>query len=149
MSIQLILSLALAMLAGASIVVQQVLNHNLRIGLDSAAWAGFMSYFVGLAAMVVVVAALREPVPPAALAARIPWWAWAGGVFGAIYIVLAIYLVPQLGAATFVALLIAGQMTASVAFDDYGWLGLPQRSADLPRLMGIVLLVAGVMLIRR
>ena len=40
-------------------------------------------------------------------------------------------------------------MTASVAFDHFGWLGLPQRSADLPRLIGIVLLVAGVMLIRR
>lgn len=105
--------------------------------------AGFMSYFVGLAAMVVVVAVLRELFPPAALAARIPWWARAGGVFGAIYIALAIYLVPQLGAATFVALLIAGQMTASVAFDHYGWLGLPQRSADLPRLIGIVPLVAG------
>lgn len=149
MSLQLILSLALAMLAGASIVVQQVLNHNLRIALDSAAWAGFMSYLVGLLAMVAVVAVLREPIPSAALAARIPWWAWAGGVFGAIYIALAIYLLPQLGAATFVALLIAGQMIASVAFDHYGFLGVPQRSADLPRLIGIVLLVAGVMLIRR
>ena len=87
--------------------------------------------------------------PALSLVARIPWWAWAGGVFGALYIVLGIHLVPQLGAATFIALLIAGQMSASVAFDHFGWLGLPQRSADLPRLAGIVLLVAGVMLIRR
>jgi transporter family-2 protein len=149
MSIQLILPLALAILAGVSIVIQQVLNNNLRLALDSAAWSGFVSYLVGLIAMAVVVAALREPLPSAALAARIPWWAWSGGVFGAVFIVLAIYLVPQLGAATFIALLIAGQMSASVAFDHFGWLGLPQRSADLPRLAGIVLLVAGVMLIRR
>ena len=108
MSIQLILPLALAILAGVSIVIQQVLNNNLRLALDSAAWSGFVSYLVGLIAMAVVVAALREPLPSAALAARIPWWAWSGGVFGAVFIVLAIYLVPQLGAATFIALLIAG-----------------------------------------
>ena len=149
MSIQPILPLALAILAGFSIVIQQVLNNNLRLALNSAAWSGFVSYLVGLIAMAVLIAALREPVPSAAHASRIPWWAWGGGVFGAIFIGLAIYLVPQLGAATFIALLIAGQMIASVAFDHFGWLGLAQRSADLPRLIGIVLLVAGVMLIRR
>ena len=149
MSIQIVLPVALAMLAGVSLVIQQILNSNLRDALDSAAWSGFVSYFVGLLSMAVVVAALREPLPALSLIARIPWWAWAGGVFGALYIVLGIHLVPQLGAATFIALLIAGQMSASVAFDHFGWLGLPQRSADLPRLAGIVLLVAGVMLIRR
>ena len=54
-----------------------------------------------------------------------------------------------LGAATFFALLITGQMLASVLFDQFGLLGLAQRSIDLPRLVGIALLVGGVVLIRR
>jgi transporter family-2 protein len=57
--------------------------------------------------------------------------------------------VPQLGAATFIALLIAGQMIASVTFDHFGWLGLAQRPIDLPRLAGVALLIGGVILIRR
>jgi bacterial/archaeal transporter family-2 protein len=143
------LPVALAIAAGVSIVIQQALNANLRIALNSAAWSGFMSYFVGLLCMIVLAVALRDPMPSAAVAGRIPWWAWSGGLFGAIFIGLAIFLVPQLGAATFIALLVAGQMLASITFDHFGWLGLAQRSIDLPRLIGAGLLIAGVVLIRR
>jgi len=144
----LVLSL-LAALAGVSIVVQQALNANLRIALNSAAWSGFASYLVGLACMALLAMALRDPVPSASAAVRIPWWAWSGGLFGAIFIGLAILLVPQLGAATFIALLVTGQMLASVAFDHFGLLGLAQRSVDFPRLLGVTLLIGGVVLIRR
>ncbi len=143
------LPIALAFAAGISIVIQQALNANLRTALSSAVWSGFASYFVGLLCMVLLAVALRDPVPSAAVASRIPWWAWSGGLFGAIFIGLAIYLIPILGAATFISLLIAGQMLTSVTFDHFGWLGLEQRSVDLPRLIGAALLIAGVVLIRR
>ena len=142
-------SLLLAVLAGVSVVVQQVLNANLRTALDSAVWSGFASYAVGLAAMTLLVLTLRAPVPPLALAARVPWYAWAGGFCGAVYIALAILLVPRLGAATFVALLVAGQMLASVVFDQLGWFGLAQRPLDGPRALGVALLIAGVVFVRR
>ena len=129
------LPVLLTMLAGAGIVVQQALNANLRVALASAAWSGFVSYLVGLACMALLVLALRDPLPPAEVAARIPWWAWSGGLFGATFIVIAI--------------LVTGQMLASLAFDHFGWLGLTQRPIDLPRLLGVALLIAGVVLIRR
>ncbi|MDT8333571.1 DMT family transporter [Roseomonas gilardii] len=143
------LPIFLAIAAGVSIVVQQVLNSNLRASLNSAAWSGFVSYLVGVACMALLALALRDPLPSAATAARIPWWAWSGGLFGAIFIGLSILLVPQLGAATFLALLVTGQMLASVAFDHFGWLGLAQRPIDATRLIGVALLIAGVVLIRR
>jgi transporter family-2 protein len=108
-----------------------------------------MSYFVGLVCMIALAVALRDPIPSVTVAARIPWWAWSGGLFGAIFIGLAVVLVPNLGAATFFALLITGQLLASVAFDHFGLLGLAQRSIDLPRLIGVALLIGGVILIRR
>lgn len=139
----------LAMVAGASVALQQVLNANLRGALNSAAWSGFVSYAVGVACMAALALALRDPVPSGAMMARIPWWAWTGGLFGAVFIGLGILLVPQLGAAAFIAFLVAGQMLASVAFDHFGLLGLTQRSIDLPRLIGMALLIGGVVLIRR
>ena len=144
-----LISSLLAFAAGTSIVVQQALNANLRTALNSAAWSGFVSYFVGLLCMIVLVVVLRDPIPSATMAARIPWWAWSGGMFGAIFIALGILLVPKIGAATFIALLVAGQMLASVAFDHFGLLGLAQRPVDLPRIIGVALLIAGVLLIRR
>jgi transporter family-2 protein len=38
---------------------------------------------------------------------------------GAIFIALAIFLIPQLGAATFFVLLVTGQMLGSLAFDHF------------------------------
>jgi transporter family-2 protein len=99
--------------------------------------------------MALLALAFRDPIPAASVAARIPVWAWSGGVFGAIFIGLGIFLAPQIGAATFLALLVTGQMLASIAFDHFGWLGLPQRPVDAPRLIGVTLLIGGVVLIRR
>src|SRR5215217_8637239 len=137
------LPVLLAVAAGVSIVVQQVLNSNLRAALDSAAWSGFVSYLVGVVCMALLALVLRDPLLSANVAARIPWWAWSGGLFGAIFIGLAILLLPQLGAATFIALLVTGQMLASVTFDHFGWLGLAQRPIE------VALLIGGVVLIRR
>ena len=52
-------------------------------------------------------------------------------------------------AATFLALLVTGQMLGSITFDHFGWLGLTQRPIDAPRLIGVALLIGGVVLIRR
>ena len=138
----------LAAAAGISLVVQQALNANLRTALGSAAWSGFMSYFIGVVCMAALALLLRDPVPSAAIAARIPWFAWSGGLFGAIFIGLGIFLVPQLGAATFFALLIAGQMLGSVAFDHFGLLGVPVHPISAVRIAGAAVLVGGVILIR-
>lgn len=145
----LLLPALLAILAGASVALQQVLNANLRTALGSAAWSGFVSYALGVVCMAVLALTLRDPIPSLSVGGRIPWWAWSGGLFGAIFIALGIVLVPQLGAAAFIALLIGGQMIASVAFDHFGLFGLAQRPIDLPKLVGIAILLAGVVLIRR
>jgi bacterial/archaeal transporter family-2 protein len=55
---------------------------------------------------------------------------------------------PRLGTAPLVALLVAGQMLASLLFDQFGLFGLAQYPANLSRLLGAVFLVAGVVLIR-
>jgi transporter family-2 protein len=144
-----LLPVFLAIAAGISLVIQQAVNSNLRSALHSSAWAAFTSYAVGWACIVLLVLALRDPVPAANLATRVPWWAWGGGALGSVFIALGIFLVPQIGAATFFTLVITGQMLASVAFDHFGWLGLTQRPIEAPRLIGVALLIGGVLLIRR
>jgi transporter family-2 protein len=143
-----LLPMLLAAAAGLSLVVQQALNANLRAALSSVAWSGFMSYFIGVICMAALALLLQDPVPSAATAARIPWFAWSGGLFGAIFIGLGILLIPQLGAATFFALLIAGQLVSALAFDHFGLLGVPVHPISAVRVAGAALLVGGVVLIR-
>jgi transporter family-2 protein len=79
---------------------------------------------------------------------RSHWISWSGGFFGAVYIAISILLIPRLGAAMVIALIVAGQMLGSLAFDHFGILGLPVHSLTLTRLAGAALLVTGVVLIR-
>jgi transporter family-2 protein len=135
--------------AGISVLSQQALNANLRAELNSAAWSGFMSYFLGVLCMVALAIVLRDPVPSTTTMARVPLWAWSGGIFGAIFIVLSIITIPKLGGAAYIGLLVTGQMIAALTVDHFGWLGVPERQIDLPRMLGVALLVGGVVLIRR
>ena len=80
--------------------------------------------------------------------AGVPWWAWSGGLFGGAFILVAILLLPTLGAATLLALVIAGQVLAAVTLDHFGALGLTPHPINATRLIGAVLLIAGVALIR-
>jgi transporter family-2 protein len=146
--VQAFLLYALALGAGVSVVTQQMLNGSLRTALGSPAWAGLVSYAGGLLTMVVAVIALREGVPTFRVIAAVPWWAWSGGLFGGAFILLAILLLPSLGAATLFALVIAGQVLAAVTLDHFGAFGLTPHPISIARLTGAVLLIAGVILMR-
>nr|AIA15324.1 Protein of unknown function, DUF606 [uncultured bacterium]AIA15333.1 Protein of unknown function, DUF606 [uncultured bacterium] len=141
-------SMAITVAAGVGLVLQQALNADLRVSLGSGAWAGLISYIGGTLCMIALILVMRDGVPSMAAISRTPWFYWTGGFFGAIYIALGIYLLHSLGAATFLSLLIAGQMLGSILFDHYGLFGLPQHPADATRLIGAVMLVGGVALIR-
>jgi len=139
----------LGVAAGASFVVQAAVNAKLRTALGSPTWAAFMSYAGGTLTMLIVLLAAREPWLTPGTLARPDWWSWTGGFFGAVYIVISILLLPRLGTATIVALIVLGQMVASVAFDHFGAFGVPKHAVDLPRIAGVLLLIGGVVLIRR
>ena len=133
--------------AGISVALQQVLNANLRFTLESPWWAGFVSYFVGTVMM--LIAGLTTGAPQLGKLGQAPLLTWLGGIFGAIFIGIATLMVPRMGAATVLALIVVGQMLGSLMFDHFGLLGLPQHPVTLTRLLGVGLLIAGVMLVRR
>jgi bacterial/archaeal transporter family-2 protein len=139
----------LGLLGGASLVVQASLIAGLRARVDSVAWAGLVSYLGGTLAMVVAVAVSRVAPPSLARASSIPLQWWIGGFFGAAYLAVAVVLLPRLGAATVVALVVAGQLGCSLLFDRFAVLGVPYHPLTPGRVLGAVLLVAGVALIRR
>jgi transporter family-2 protein len=132
---------------GASLVVQASLNSGLRHRLDSVSWAGLVSYLGGTMAMIITLVVLRPPLP--GLQARtIPTVWWLGGLFGAAYLAITIVLLPRIGAAALVALVVAGQVLFSLLCDRFGWFGLPVHQLDLRKAVGALFLVLGVVLVR-
>jgi len=137
---------ALGLLAGMAQAVQAAVNAQLRAAVESPLWAALISFAVGTAGLSVLVLVGRAPVP-AHWPAR-PW-VWSGGLLGALYICTAILLVPRMGAGTMLGLFVAGQMGAALLLDQFGFLGVPLHTASPGRLLGAVLVVAGVFLLRR
>lgn len=143
-----ILSYLLVVLAGVSIAFQQILNTSLREHLGSPWWAGSVSFLVGLIAMLMMALFVPGPRLSESFSGGVPWAAWLGGLFGAIFVGVAILMVPRLGAATTLALVVVGQMVGSVVFDHFGLMGTPQHSISLIRMAGAAFLILGVVLIR-
>ncbi|KAB0502377.1 DMT family transporter [Pseudomonas moorei] len=140
--------LLLAVIAGAVVPFQSAINANLGRGLGHPLWATLASLLVSILVLLPIMLALRVPLPSMAFISRAPLWMWAGGAFGVCFISLALVLLPKLGASGFMALALAGQVVASLVLDHFGWFGLVQRQVSLPRVLGVVMLIAGVILIQ-
>ena len=138
----------LALAAGTCIPTQAGINARLSLWARSPVLAATISFLVGTVVLTGYVLATRLPLPALRSAAAQPWWLWSGGVLGAFFVAVTIYLAPRLGATNMLAWVLAGQMLAAMALDHFGLLGYPLHPLSLGRLAGIVLLIAGVLLIR-
>ncbi len=143
------LMIALALLAGAMIAAQGVINGRMAVAMGGPLQAALISFSVGWLALFALNLALRHDLPVGHAVQVAPWWAWLGGLMGAVVVSLAAWAVPKIGVATYVSAFIAGQLTAAVVYDHYGLLGQAVREASWPRLLGVALLGVGVYLIRR
>ena len=71
-----------------------------------------------------------------------------GGVIGVVIVLLANLTVPQLGVALAVSLFIAADLFVSSLSDHFGWLGLRQIRISPRRVIGLLVVLAGVLLVR-
>ena len=143
------LYILLAILAGAMIPTQAAVNNKLALFIDSPILAAFISFLVGTAALLIYVVASGTPMTGIASARNAPPVAWIGGILGAFFVTATVMLTPRLGVAMTFSLIIAGQMLVTLIIDHYGALDVPVKEISAARIGGIVLITAGVILIRK
>ena len=138
----------LATAAGGCIALQAAANGSLRNNLDDPRYAAFFSICGTIVTAAVVMLALR-PSPPSVAAMRAtPWWNWIGGPLGALIVLAGAALAPKLGAAAFIAAVVAGQLICSLVLDHFGLMNLPQQGLATGRIIGAVMVFAGVLLVK-
>ena len=138
----------LAMAAGGCIALQAAANGALRTHLADPRYAAFFSICGTIATAAALMIALR-PSPPALSAVRsAPWWHWIGGPLGTLFVFAGAALAPRLGAAAFIAAVVAGQLAGSLLLDHFGMMNLPQQTLTAGRMAGAALVLAGVLLVR-
>ena len=146
-NVSIYLLLPLSILVGFSLASQAGINAQLRLSLSSPIQAAFISFFIGTVILGIIVFIQGKPwFEPNALPS-IPWWAWLGGLLGAFNIAMSIYLAPKLGALVLAISIVCGQVIASLALDQQGWFGYPKIEITVNRVIGALLLIAGLFLV--
>lgn len=136
-------------LAGILNTVQSGLNTTLNKTVDRPLWSVVCVFSVALATALAIALVSGQRPPSGADLARLPWWAWTGGMLGAVYIVSMVLAADKLGAAVFMCVTVTMAVLTSLAMDHFALLGFDRHPAGPARIAGGLLMVAGLLLIAR
>ena len=134
-----------AVLAGTLGAIQTAVNGRLGQAMGSALAAAFVSFLVGTAGLIVVTIVSRSKVQRSG---PIPLWLFSGGLLGAAFVLVNAFNAPVLGTSLAVSIVLLGQVAAGLLLDHRGWLGVRPRPITVWRLVGAVMVLAGVALVR-
>jgi bacterial/archaeal transporter family-2 protein len=143
-----LLTVALVLIAGGLTAIQAPTNAMLAKAGGSAVLAALISFTVGTIGLLVAWI-LSGNRPGTSAFAGLPWYAWIGGLYGATFVAVAAYAAPRIGLASLITIGIAGQIAMALWLDHLGALGLPREPVNLGRIIGALLVVSGVILVRR
>jgi transporter family-2 protein len=136
---------ALAVIAGVAVALQGATNQGLMksAGIGPALVVNTVVVLIGATGLWLATGAKTTFFPAGA-----SWTLYLGGVFGFIIIAAAVLVFPRLGAAYAIALMVCGQCLAALLIDHYGLMGMEQNPVTLPRVIGALLVVGGVVVFR-
>lgn len=144
------LLMVITFFVGAIIPIQAILNARLGRQIGGSLMGAFMSFFTGTIALFIlnilvssqVIINLKQTVAG-------PWYIWLGGLIGAVFVGYITWINQQQGVALTFALVIAGQLFISLLIDHFGLFGSAIRTITLEKIAGVILIIAGIILIKR
>jgi bacterial/archaeal transporter family-2 protein len=138
-----------AVVAGLAGAVQATVLGLLgkRIGVMAAAAVGGV---LGALLISAVAVAVGRGFGDIAAGFRQPVWLWVlTGIMGAVVVTALTFAPPRIGTFGTFALVIGGQLAASVLIDSLGLFGVDRVSLTVTRVAGLALLAAGAALVLR
>ncbi|WP_029685425.1 DMT family transporter [Tatumella saanichensis] len=130
-----------AIAAGVMLPLQAAMNATLAKALGSPIRAAAVSGCVVTLVLTLMALVSGRTLIRSETLSSLPWWAWCGGICGAVVLCATTAVTPRLGSAAMIALVIAGQVLASLALDQFSLFGLVQHSLDLRRGIAALLLI--------
>ncbi|WBB81336.1 DMT family transporter [Micromonospora sp. WMMD882] len=141
-------ALTLVALGGAAAAAQGVINAEFGARAGDPVLGAVVNNLVGtlLVALALLASSSARAGLRALRTARLPWWAYLGGLGGAAIVVIATYVVPLLGVAVFTIAQVAGSSLGGLAVDRTGLAPVGRLALTAPRVGGALLGVAAVSL---
>ncbi|PBQ34650.1 hypothetical protein CNR22_23700 [Sphingobacteriaceae bacterium] len=140
--------ITLAFLSGAFLPIQAGLNSRLGKTLESPVYAAFFSFVVGTLALGAYILFTKQSISLTGIK-EAPRYIWLGGLLGAFYVTVIILAFPILGPGLTFGLIVAGQMLISMVLEHFNILVAQQHPVNYMKLLGILLVITGVVIIRK
>ena len=135
-------------LGGIGMPMQTSVNARLGKKTGSPFTAAFINFLVGTAALLILTVIVERGLHiPFAEIAKNPPWILFGGAFAVVFITGNILLIPRIGSVQTAILPALGQIIMGTLTDSFGWFGQTVRPLNIPRIIGVALVIAGVVTI--
>ena len=143
----------LAFFIGMAMNVQSGVNGQIRAITENPVFASTVNFSVGMIALLILLfitckAGIYKMPSRQLLVRETKWWMYTGGPLGIIYVMAGILLPPLIGYGAFFSTLVTGQLVFSAAIDHNGWMGNAVTKIDKRRALGILLLIAGAVIVQ-
>ena len=152
-SIKTPLAILAALIAGILVSVQSRVNGGLGLALQDGVGAALYSFTSGWILIAIFTALSRtgrSGVKRIAVLLRtqqLPLWMILGGAFGVVLVMTQGLAAGSLGIALFTVAVVAGQGISGILIDSRGWLGVERRKLSAARVIGAVIVIAGVAMV--
>lgn len=137
---------AWALAAGIGVPILAALNATLGAHWQHPVAASVVLMAVG--ALAAGVALLFAGVPSLPAERLAPQY-YLGGLFLAFYVLSITWVAPRFGVGNAIFFVLLGQMISATLIDHFGLFGATQTPINWNRVGGLLLMVAGILLIRR
>ncbi|WP_410768907.1 DMT family transporter [Fontibacillus sp. BL9] len=139
--------LIFAFLAGAFITLQGVANS--RISQDIGTWqAAAVTQMTGFVTALLILMFVREGKGKGQQFKQVKPLYLTGGALAAIIIFGNVTAIQQTGVTFTISALLIAQLGLTFLVDINGWFGVVKQKMKLPQFIGIVMMIAGVIILR-
>ena len=136
----------LPLVGGAMIAAQAPVNARLRVVLGSQFGSAVISFAVGIVLLIGAMVVTGQSGAMASVGTG-PWWAYLGGLFGAVFVVATLVASPRIGVTTTFVAAVAGQIILASLIDRYGWFGVTAIALSWQRVVALALIFVSLVLL--
>ena len=140
--------LLITLAIGLLVPLQTAANSRLRQAVGPAYVSTLVSFSVSTLALLLVSLVAGIPIKPTSqMLATAPWWSWFIGLVAVVTITIAIHLFKEIGQLQAIVIPMFSQLIFSLLIDHFGWFGSQVIPLEGKRIIGSLLLIAGVTLV--
>lgn len=138
----------LALAAGAAIAIQATMNAQLGVLLKSSMIGTSIAFLFSCVFTVSAMILSTKQYPQMNEIKSVPVYLWfTGGALSAFAVGMFYYLIPKMGVGSMMSYALSGQIFIAIIASHFGWFDLPIKPINGLKMIGAILLIAGVLLL--